>query len=59
VVAPAVGCGIGLRLGQKVDAANTGFDVGDDAAFTFAVVDNISSDCGGGPGDVYFTATKN
>ena len=56
---PAVGCGIGLRFDAVTDETKSGFDVDDDSEFTFILIDNRDSDCGGGPAEVTFQAVKN
>ncbi len=59
VVNPSVGCGIGLVFDNVPDPAKSSFDVDDDSQFTFTIIDNANSDCGGAPAEVQFTATKN
>lgn len=55
---PSVGCGIGLRFGPVADETKSGFDVDDDSEFTFTLIDNRDSDCGGSPAEVTFRAVK-
>ena len=58
-VDPSVGCGIGLVFSNVPDPAKSSFDVDDDSQFSFTIIDNAASDCGGSPAEVEFTAVKN
>jgi len=54
-----VGCGgnaVNLSVGPG--ATNGVYDASDDSSFTVVAVDNVESDCGGGPVDVSYTFTK-
>lgn len=58
-VDPSVGCGIGLVFNNVPDNTKSSFDVDDDSQFTFTIIDNANTDCGGAPAEVQFSATKN